>query len=432
MIQRFDVTSLGQLEQALRSFRLTDDSQAQVTVSQDPKWRESILDICQNSVITATFGNNQFSDPMQVPAIAVKGSPLDPTKPCKFCRDLNVHIEELIPTSALNESYKDWSSSTPMGLAHLAAVASSAAINQDDKKQWFSSDRASLPTGVDAEEWVERSLRVFVRKCEHLRYILPIVATSPLVYNDAQPINVTADPVARDLEHLAVHILERTFMVRNRIVILGGANAQALAHALGKDVQHVEAPTSEALLARATKLFPTRITRLAIIWPTYQKNLTTLMAVLKEAVEELLRFNHVRVLLLGPASHHALPHRFITDLQHLSKSRLAVLSNTIGNITSKLDGIPAIDKEDVVRPSALSLIKQLVQTTVQDTLHIPATVRAALGTHNNKLSQVQKFQPRGGELDRRDVGGSGVKRRSDDAGKGRLRSQIVVPAKKRR
>ncbi|KAH7715224.1 hypothetical protein AAVH_17375 [Aphelenchoides avenae] len=197
MIQRFDVTSLGQLEQALRSFKHTDDSQAQVTISQDPKWRENVLDICQSSVITATFGNNQFADRMLVPAIAVKGSPLDPAKSCKFCRDLNVHIEELIPAGALSELFKDWSSSTPMGLAHLAAVATSAAINQDDKKRWFSSDRATLPIGVDAGEWIERSLRVFVRKCEHLRYTLTIVATSPLVYDGAQPINVTADPVDR-------------------------------------------------------------------------------------------------------------------------------------------------------------------------------------------------------------------------------------------
>lgn len=89
LLQRFNVTTAGQLEQPLRNLSV-DDSSVQTVPSQDPKWRDTVKERCEGSTITSSFCNNQFTDPMNITAMAIKQSPLDPKLPCNYCTNTGI------------------------------------------------------------------------------------------------------------------------------------------------------------------------------------------------------------------------------------------------------------------------------------------------------------------------------------------------------
>lgn len=109
-------------------------------------------------------------------------------------------------------------------------------------------------------------------------------------------------------------------------------------------------------------------------------------------------------------------------MKAVAKDRLAVLAEQLRDI-SRIDETHAVDSEDTLRPSALEAVNTVVKSTIRDTLHMPATVRNALGVNNKSLLQVSKFPT--GEKRKR-------KLPDEERPKPKLASQIVVPAKKSR
>lgn len=237
-------------------------------------------------------------------AFGILNSPLDPQLPCKICAIRTVQLFYIEADSALSTRFNTWCADTPMGLARMAAVFNSAALTVEEKSGWYNGDR-ELRTGITCDEWIERALRAFMEQCPHRKFALAFAAHYPLVYYEDQPVDVSTDAVARDYDHLAMESMARTFATRNRIVVIGGVNAKGLAQCFGKDAQSVEANTSESMVARAAKMFPSRMTRLAVMWPQLQAVPAGILEATRRAADRILDFKQIKVLIIVPATKRA-------------------------------------------------------------------------------------------------------------------------------